>query len=225
MLDLLYKNDHTILDDERDDGGIDSYYTEAIVMVELIKEERVTCESGILIPSSVQEIRDARDKVKKFDVNKPLQKFSEMYPYWPMNHELPTLQLPRELPDFYDKDFDPGLPTAENQFSFIYAPTNIRLHEETYAANCRHHLTPWDEHPWCAWCVVKAGLQKCTRATCYICHRMTTKQVTDRNGRHKCYSNKKDKGPAKFYRENQPSLLLLSPLCLLTCIQLQCGEI
>ena len=40
MLDLLYKNDHTILDEERDDGGIDSYYTEAIVMVELIKEER-----------------------------------------------------------------------------------------------------------------------------------------------------------------------------------------
>ena len=26
MLDLLYKNDHTILDEERDDGGIDSYY-------------------------------------------------------------------------------------------------------------------------------------------------------------------------------------------------------
>ena len=75
-----------------------------------------------------------------------------------MNHELPTLQLPKELPDFYDKDFDPGLPTKENQFAFIYAPSNIRLHEETYAANCRHHLTPWDEHPWCAWCVVKAGL-------------------------------------------------------------------
>ena len=42
MLDLLYKNDHTILDEERDDGGIDSYYTEAIVMIELIKEARVT---------------------------------------------------------------------------------------------------------------------------------------------------------------------------------------
>ena len=116
-------------------------------MIELIKEERVTCESSILIPSSVQEIRDARDKVKKFDANKSLQKFSEMYPYWPMNNELPTLQLPKELPDFYDKDFDPGLPTKENQFAFIYAPSNIRLHEKTYEANCRHDLTPWDEHP------------------------------------------------------------------------------
>ena len=38
MLDLLYKNDHTILDEERDDGGIDSYYTEAIVMIKLIKK-------------------------------------------------------------------------------------------------------------------------------------------------------------------------------------------
>ena len=194
MLDLLYKNEHTILDDEREDGGTDSYYTEAIVMIELIKEERVTNEGGILIPSSVQEIRDARDKVKKFDANKPLKKFSELYPYWPMNHELPTLKLPDELPDFYDKDFNPGLPTKETVDVFIYAPTNIRLHEESYAANCRHHITPWDEHPWCAWCVVKAGLTRCTRNECYLCHRMTTKQVTDRNARYKCYSNKKNKG-------------------------------
>ena len=83
---------------------------------------------------------------------------------------------------------------------FKYAPTNFRLEKTSYAANCRHPVWAWNEHPWCGLCLAKADITICPapakekkgKATaddtevaappvmqppCYLCARMTKKQV------------------------------------------------
>ena len=83
---------------------------------------------------------------------------------------------------------------------FKYAPTNFRCGKTSYAANCRHPVRAWDEHPWCGLCLAKADIRGCPapienktdkstaeegeapppppqEPPCYLCARMTKKQI------------------------------------------------
>ena len=158
---------------------VDEYYVCPAVMIELVKENKFRINGGETVPKSYRDIKEARIKVKSFEWNSHLKKFDELYPYWPMNHALPELAMPDQLLDF-TKPVKPALPTEENKDKFINAPSNIRYNGETWAANCRHHLSHWDEHPWCTWCYVATDIAECDEKTCYLCKVMTETQLKER---------------------------------------------
>ena len=122
----------------------------------------------------------------------------EVFPYYPLQHDLPIIEY--EKPENFHDWKPPALPTQDNWRVFKYAPTNFRLGKTTYAANCRHPVCAWDEHPWCGLCLAKADITICpapekekkgkSQATeqegaeappqqppCYLCARMTKKQI------------------------------------------------
>ena len=105
MLDITRNNEATVIEeaDEDDEVEGDIFYYEAPVMIELIKEDRIVKDKELWVPSSHTEARDAMKKVKEAEVNSSLRQFAKLFPFWPLSHELPELDLPDELPDWSDK--------------------------------------------------------------------------------------------------------------------------
>ena len=170
------------------------YIVSAQVMVHLIMKneyEEIVIESEhdsstdrILCPTSVESMYAAEVEVRKYPANVLLGAYFKKFEYLPMQHDLPLVRILEGEHNFYD--WKPPLPTQENWREFIYAPTNIRYLKVTYAANCRHKLGHWDEHPWCAACLVKAGIIVCVHPDkrtkddeyCYICDTMSPEAVS-----------------------------------------------
>ena len=201
MIKLLINQEMTvyILKDNLSEARDKEYYVCPAVMVQLILENRVKNTDGEIIrPSSYPEVRRAREQIKALAWNQSLQRFSELYPYWPMGVKLPKLDIPVKLFDV-NKSFrpDPALPSEDNVDKFIHAPCNTRYNGETYAANCRHHLTHWDEHPWCTWCILQANLPDCNETECYLCQRMSKTALAARRVARKKWRGKIAGGRAK----------------------------
>ena len=138
-------------------------------------------ENRILCPKSVNDMYVAEGEVQKYAPNAKIGTFYKKFPYYPMQHDLPVVRMLDEDHSF--RDWKAHTPTQEDWRAFVYAPTNIRYLKATYCANCRHKTGAWDEHPWCAACLVKAGIKPCahpdeeTDDPCYICAKMTREAV------------------------------------------------
>jgi hypothetical protein len=52
---------------------------------------------------------------------------------------------------------------------FIHAPGNILYNKQCYAANCKHRVSMYDEHPWCIICLMLEGVNPLCKKDCYIC--------------------------------------------------------
>ena len=137
----------------------------------------------ILVPDSWVAIRRAEIELQYIDLNSIFLKVFEYYPYVPYQHELPIMHPNEEMNwNFAESKFDPEPPTQANWRTFCYGVSNIRHHGKTYAANCRHETTQWNEHPWCEMCLVNYGIKVCGKIEgemCYMCPRMTDQQVRD----------------------------------------------
>ena len=137
----------------------------------------------ILCPKDVQSMYDAEDAVKMIARNAKIGAYFAKFPYMPMQHNLPIVRMLDEDHSFHK--WKPQLPVQADWRVFIYAPTNIRYKKVTYAANCRHKTGAWDEHPWCAACLIQAGIKPCVHPdkrtpedeVCYICAKMTREAI------------------------------------------------
>ena len=104
-------------------------------------------------------MKEAFDYVKNLEKNRAAKPVLEAFPYYPLQHDLPILEFVKPA-NFHDwKAPDP--PTQADWRVFRYAPTNFRLGKTSYAANCRHPVRAWDEHPWCGLCLAKADITIC----------------------------------------------------------------
>ena len=117
------------------------------MIAEILKTGRVEKDRDCWIPTQVPDIRTFQDTLRANAGDSKLVTFYKHWPFWPINHELPKLAVPEVLSDWQDREFNPGLPTESNVDSLIYGPSNVRVNGESFAANCRHHVTSWDEHP------------------------------------------------------------------------------
>ena len=64
----------------------------------------------------------------------------------------------------YDSTMAP-LVVKETRITFIYALGNILYNGECYAANCKHRVSMWDEHPWCTPCILEKRVTNYVRRT------------------------------------------------------------
>ena len=207
MLQLLTGNEVTLLT-EGEGVRMNTFYISPQSMVDLITRGRYqkiktvdpeTQNSNIILsPFDGDEIAEADSRVKDLPINQRLSGLTERYPFYPLMHMLPVVQMDSEPWDF--ENWDPPLPTAEDCRVFKYAPTNIRFEGKTYAANCRHEVSAGDEHPWCPRCLRKANIQKCvTSDDCYLCNRMT-KEAKKRLHSSNTYSTKPVAEPKRKVR-------------------------
>ena len=137
----------------------------------------------ILVPDSWIAIRRAEIELQYLDINSPFLRVYLYYPYMPFQHELPIMHSGEDMNwNFAESKFDPEPPTQKNWRTFRYGVSNIRHHGKTYAANCRHETSQWNEHPWCEMCLVNYNIKVCGEIEgeqCYMCPRMTEQQVRD----------------------------------------------
>ena len=191
--------------DEQDD---EIHIVSSQVMVELTLQDKVMAvmlESDnddsterILCPLTVQDVYEAEKAVKNYASNAGIIALFIKFPYQPMQHNLPVVQLVERELDFHK--WEPELPTQENWRVFLYAPTNIRYLGITYAANCRHKLGHWDEHPWCAACLLKAKIKPCIHPDvrrdgdeyCYICSTMSPEAISAFLKKFETWAEKQD---------------------------------
>ena len=167
---------------------------------EVIVPDKTKPRNRILCPASVQDMYDAEDEVKKYARNAKIGTYLRKFPSIPMQHNLPEVRMLEE--DHTFKEWKPPPPTQADWRAFIYAPTNIRYKKVTYAANCRHKTGAWDEHPWCAACLVAAKIKVCVHPDerkegdepCYICDTMTPEAIRSFLNKIKNWNKPDEKG-------------------------------
>ena len=202
IVELLRSRESTIYKYDITDAGDTTVWVPAQVMARVIVQNKFTVEKHkeeeILCPSKIDVVNEAFEYIKNLEKNKAAKSLLEAFPYYPLQHDLPILEYVKPA-NFHDWKA-PAPPTQADWRVFRYAPTNFRLGKTSYAANCRHPVRAWDEHPWCGLCLVKADITICpapekdkkskataeeqeatapvpTQPPCYLCARMTKRQI------------------------------------------------
>ena len=67
------------------------------------------------------DIRTFQETLRANASDSNLVTFYKHWPFWPINHELPKLAVPEVLPDWQDKEFNPGLPTERTWIALYMA--------------------------------------------------------------------------------------------------------
>ena len=163
-------------------------YVPACVMVQLIVEGNYTVQynnpdnpSDIVIhPKNDACIWAAMETVLNLEVNATARKVFTTFPYIPYSHNLPDVHIPDDF-DFAFRGHSAEI-DVQNWRQFVFGVTNYRYKNKTWAANCRHGTSHWDEHPWCVQCLIKAKVARCIPVHeqeagkdyegCYICNSM-----------------------------------------------------
>jgi hypothetical protein len=114
----------------------------------------------LLQPTSQAAVHRAEKVLIYTATNGRFRKVFELVPFIPFQHELPKINFE---PDFQFVFCERELPvlTEENQYEFQTGISNIRFDGQTFAANCRHPTSHWDEHPWCVACLLQKGIDSC----------------------------------------------------------------
>ena len=151
IIEMLRSRESTIYKYDITEAGDTTVWVPAQVMTRVIVQKQFTVEKHkgeeILCPSSIDVVNEAFEYVKSLEKNKAAKSMLEAFPYYPLQHDLPILEYVKP-PNFHDWKA-PAPPTEADWRTFKYAPTNICLGKTSYAANCRHPVRAWDEHPWC----------------------------------------------------------------------------
>ena len=114
--------------------------------------------------------------------NQGIDDFWYRRPHVPVHHTLPVIKIDLTFTFPFTSGHAPR-PTEETWRIFVYAHSNVLYNDTFYAANCRHPLTRWDEHPYCTACCIRYNIRLCghdqhlTRlpsptSVCYICRKM-----------------------------------------------------
>ena len=162
-------------------------------------------EIECMLPTGPNAVEKATEKVLNSEANAAKKIVFDTYPFLPYNRDLPKIEIQNHEYGKWRKH-TPVQVTLENLIIFMYAPTNIRFGALTYAANCRHPMGHWDEHPWCPLCVLKANIEPCLQVeNCYICNRMGPAATKARKSKIKYWKNRLRKEPDIDYsRSNIP---------------------
>ena len=145
-------------------------YTPGIVLVQMMLKDKVNyteyknteteMSTYDVVPKSSNAFWEAMESLLALPENNSYIPISERYPYIPYSYNLPKIQL---VPGFdYKFSQHTVVPKQENWRVFQYSTTNYRYKSKSYAANCRHPVSSWDEHPWCPLCLIEAGIPLCT---------------------------------------------------------------
>ena len=102
------------------------------------------------------------------------------------------------------------VPMQDTKNTFIYAPGNILYNGECYAANCKHRVSMWDEHPWCTPCILEKELPTNCVVQCYVCKVMSKDALALRKAEIMRYKAEFEdlgqvKSKAKALRKNCPT--------------------
>ena len=161
-------------------------YVPACVMAHLILEDQFIIEVSedgknmSFYPKTATSVWKAMESVMSYPINTTFAEARKQYPNIPYNYNLLDLH---PVPD-YDYSFrnHNPVPGPASWTRFMFASTNLRYRHKTYAANCRHGTSHWDEHPWCNLCLIKAQIPICNDiaddkaaqkdSDCYICKAM-----------------------------------------------------
>jgi hypothetical protein len=119
---------------------------------------------------TIKDVQGAETRLLRMSANSTYAKVRMLVPFLPLQFELPDIQFP-DTYNFSVHGHRPLELNLGNSEIFLYGITNVRYCGVTYAANCRHRTSSWDEHPWCVPCHIKAGLAMCEK-------------VDDRNDEH-----------------------------------------
>ena len=126
-------------------------YVPACVMAHLILEDQYITEESedgkdmSFYPKTATSVWKAMESVISYAINTTFGEARKQYPYIPYNYNLPDLH---PVPD-YDYSFrnHSPIPDPATWTRFMFASTNLHYRHKTYAANCRHGTSHWDEHP------------------------------------------------------------------------------
>ena len=175
-----------------------------------LNDQEIPC----MIPTGPIAVDKATSKVLKSEVNATKKCIYDTYPFLPLNHDLPCVEIQKHKYGKWRKH-TPVEVTVQNTTVFMYAPTNMRINGHTYAANCRHPTSHWDEHPWCILCLLKANLEPCIGSdTCYICQRMGPNATRLRKAKITYWKNRLQKKEGlEWSRSNLPGLVSTQLQC------------
>jgi hypothetical protein len=164
------------------------YPVSAQAMVQLIVMDRhkvITRQLGqtearFLVPVSWNDVRRSEIELRYIAVNQDSHKFMRYYGWKPYQHDVYMMFIHEEMSwCFSPATFEPGFPLQDSWRAFKFGLSNIRYNGKTYAANCRHPTSAWNEHPWCEKCLAIAGIHVCRDLGehCDHCANMTSAQV------------------------------------------------
>ena len=202
IVEMLKNRESTIYKYDITEAGDTTVWVPAQVMARVVVNGKFVVEKHkgeeVLCPENIDAVYESFEYIKNLEKNRAAKPVLEAFPYYPLQHDLPVLEYEKPL-SFHDWK-PPALPTQDNWRVFKYAPTNFRCGKTSYAANCRHPVRAWDEHPWCGLCLAKAGVRGCPAPVerqvdkstadegeaeppppqeppCYLCARMTKKHI------------------------------------------------
>ena len=117
-------------------------------------------ERKLVLPMYPQSVVRAERTLMCHPNNSGFKRVFDIIPFIPLQFELPSINFAKDF-KFNFRGLVPGLPTRDNLIQFIRNYSNIRFNGQTFAANCRHVTSHWDEHPWCVNCLIRGGDELC----------------------------------------------------------------
>ena len=115
----------------------------------------------MVLPINPMDVIRAERKLICEPENEKFKLVYDKIPFIPLQFELPWIEFPENFV-FKFKNMTKIRPTEFDYLTYFLNYSNIRFNGVTYAANCRHPTSHWDEHPWCVSCMVIAQIARCS---------------------------------------------------------------
>ena len=165
----------------------------------------------MVYPDNIIEVENSFSHLVRLKGNEKWAQFFKIISVIPIQHELPIVQISPEF-DFKFRKWSPPPPTAATSRVFLYGYSNIRHDKNTWAANCRHATSHWDEHPWCTYCLLKANIPICKSDDCYICKVMGPSARSKREERAQSYAKQFRRNPNYTRKDHILNVGILSQI-------------
>ena len=117
-------------------------------------------DAKMILPISPYDVIRAERRLICDEANQAFKHVIDKVPFLPIQFELPDIEFPDDFVfDFFGKL--KNRPTQVDYYKYFFNYSNIRFDGLTYAANCRHPTSQWDEHPWCVNCMFVSNIEMC----------------------------------------------------------------
>ena len=114
----------------------------------------------MILPLHPMDVIRAERRLMNEIENVRFKQVFDKVPFIPLQFELPWIEFPEDFVFKFAK-LKKIRPTQHDFLTYFYNYSNIRFEGKTFAANCRHRTSHWDEHPFCVNCMVRFGIPRC----------------------------------------------------------------